>query len=389
MRSRLSRRDAEAFAAALDGRAPGRHKPDANQLQELVDVADFVRATTTAPTANRDFVAGLRAELMSAATEELAAPTPPARSDRVTVATPRIRRRLTAAASTFVVVGGSFGLVAASAQAVPGDMLYPVKRATEKVELMLRDGTAEGRILLDHALTRLGEVEALAADSGREVEDLIAETLSDFSADASAGGALLLDAYRSSATPEEIEDLRAFAAESAQRLDSLAGVLPSSAATAYSDAADTVNGLDSTAAQVCPTCAGGESAISVDGELVAAVDEVLDSEQLPSGDAEPGAGSKPTNRGPNAIPDLPNVEPGELDDPDGQSDGPGDNGQTPSDDSPSGDDTDSDDDPDTGGSGDDPDDDSPVPTPNDPVGDVVDPLTDVVESLLEGPLGLS
>ncbi|HYJ70569.1 MAG TPA: DUF5667 domain-containing protein [Nocardioidaceae bacterium] len=274
MRSRLSRRDVEFFADAVDGRTPARrHSRTSDRLSEYVEVAEFVRETSV-ETASRDFVADLRAELMATAADELTSTEPVPRGDRVAVEGPRLRRRLAAAAGAFVVVGGSLGLVSASAQAVPGDMLYPVKRATERVELMLRDGSDEGRMLLNHASTRLDEVESLAASNGRE--DLIAETLSDFTSEADAGGTLLLDSYRNGGSTGEVEGLRIFLADSAQRLEQLADDLPSAVANEYADAAQTIGGLDSAAVSECPTCADGSPPLSVDDELMAAVSYVLD-----------------------------------------------------------------------------------------------------------------
>ena len=161
MRSRLSRRDADVFAAAVDGHAPeAADAARAERLHELVDVATLVRETCGRPTAQRDFVADLRSQLMAAAADELAGldETPEPEADEVRHRVPaqvRVRRRLTAAATAFVVVGGSFGIVAASAQSMPGEMLYPVKRATERVEIMLRSGSAEGRAMLDLSLIHI------------------------------------------------------------------------------------------------------------------------------------------------------------------------------------------------------------------------------------------
>lgn len=282
MRSRLSRRDVEAFAAAVDGRAPRkRDAAGAERVREYVDIVDAVRATSV-QTTQREFVVDLRAQLMAAAVDELSglddqpAPDTARQRRRRTPAPVRLRRRLAAAATAFVVVGGSFGLVAASAQSMPGDMLYPVKRATERAELMLREGAGEGRALLDHAATRLDEVEALAAGGESDSDDLIAKTLADFTEDANAGGELLFDAYSESGSPDDIDDVRRFTAESAERLERLADNLPRAAATEYADAANAISGLDSTAFNTCPTCGDGQPPVDVDGELMTAVSYVLD-----------------------------------------------------------------------------------------------------------------
>jgi hypothetical protein len=245
-------------------------------MRELVDVAELVRETSAPPTASRDFVADLRASLMAAAADELTSTERVARRDRAVVDAPPIRRRLTAAAGAFVLVGGGLGLVSASAQAVPGDMLYPVKRATEDVELLIRDGAGEGRALLNHASARLGEVEALTASDARE--DLIAETLTDFASETDEGGSLLVESYRDDGSTGEITDLRVFLADSAQRLENLADELPSAVAHEYADAAQTVSGLDITAVTECPDCAAGQPPLSVDNDLLQSVSSVLDSQ---------------------------------------------------------------------------------------------------------------
>ena len=292
MRSRLSRRDVEAFAAAVDGNPPsGRAADPSERVRELVDIAARVREMPVR-TARPEFVADLRSQLMAAAADELpsaaesAAPETAAAPHHRAPAQVRVRRRLTAAATAFVVVGGSFGLVAASAQSMPGDMLYPVKRGTERVELMLHEGAGEGRALLDHAATRLAEVEALANGSNPDADDLIANTLADFTEEANAGGDLLLDSYGQGGSQEDIEDVRRFTADSAQRLQNLAYAMPRAAATEYADAARAVSGLDSTAVGVCPTCGDGAPPVNVDGELLNAVAYVLDKSDPSSPTAE-------------------------------------------------------------------------------------------------------
>jgi hypothetical protein len=277
MRPRPSRRDVEYFADVVDGRAPARrHAPTSDRMRELVDVTELVRETSGPPTASRDFVADLRASLMAAAADELTSTERVPRGDRAVVDAPPIRRRLTAAAGAFVLVGGGLGLVSASAQAVPGDMLYPVKRATEDVELLIRDGAGEGRALLNHASARLDEVEALTASDARE--DLIAETLTDFASETDEGGLLLVDSYRDDGSTGEITDLRVFLADSAQRLENLADELPSAVAHEYADAAQTVSSLDATAVTECPGCADEQPPLSVENDLLQSVTSVLDSE---------------------------------------------------------------------------------------------------------------
>jgi hypothetical protein len=55
--------------------------------------------------------------------------------------------------------------VAASSSSLPGDFLYPVKRAVEKVELTIhRDPASRARLHLEFAQRRLAELSALLAE---------------------------------------------------------------------------------------------------------------------------------------------------------------------------------------------------------------------------------
>ncbi|HJR18286.1 MAG TPA: DUF5667 domain-containing protein [Actinomycetota bacterium] len=93
------------------------------------------------------------------------------RSDRarnVVVAPPLRRRgmRLVAAslAAGMILVLGAGSAVAASSSALPGDTLYGVKRAVERVSLaMHRDPGSRAELQLQFAATRLAEIDALLA----------------------------------------------------------------------------------------------------------------------------------------------------------------------------------------------------------------------------------
>ena len=99
------------------------------------------------------------------------------RSENIVVA-PNLRRRgfrpaavVLVAALTLVLSAGS--MVAASAEALPGDALYGVKRAVERVSLaMHRDPLGRVSLRLQFAETRLAEIEALIA-AGRDPSDVL------------------------------------------------------------------------------------------------------------------------------------------------------------------------------------------------------------------------
>jgi hypothetical protein len=74
----------------------------------------------------------------------------------------RIALVLLAAVISVVLIGGA--AAAASGSAVPGDLLYPVKRAVEKIELIVhRDPASRAQLHLQFAQRRLTELSTLLA----------------------------------------------------------------------------------------------------------------------------------------------------------------------------------------------------------------------------------
>jgi hypothetical protein len=135
-----SRRRAESFSRALEGHL----QPADDQLQRLVDTASRLSAVPLVEP-REEFHTALRERLIQAAAVELPAQAAAAASATETTPEPgrsrpahakvtdtpnaaRRRRRLVAVATALVLVGGGTGVAAASEQALPGDMLYPVKR---------------------------------------------------------------------------------------------------------------------------------------------------------------------------------------------------------------------------------------------------------------------
>ncbi len=89
------------------------------------------------------------------------------------------RRRVALALAAFVVVVLLLGsAVSVSAGSVPGDLLYPVKRAAEQVRLTLASQQQRVSLYLDFAAQRLQELHALGK-RGEVSKDLLAEISSD------------------------------------------------------------------------------------------------------------------------------------------------------------------------------------------------------------------
>jgi hypothetical protein len=256
-----TRRRAEAFARALDGET---RAADA-RLQELLDTAARLAAVPLVQP-RAEFRDSLRERLMQAAATELPAqagaraepPTP--RGGVVVVDDPRAalrRRRMVAVAAGMVLVGGGAGVAAASEQALPGDVLYPVKRTLESAQVTLAQGAdAEGRALLERAGSRLAEAEAVNARvlAGDGDVDAVEAALGDFAADASGGGKRLLESYQATGDPADLVALRDFTRHSHEALADLAGTLPPEAQPEVTTADDTVVTLDGLAKRACPDC---------------------------------------------------------------------------------------------------------------------------------------
>jgi hypothetical protein len=165
-------------------------------------------------------------------------------------------------ATGLVLIGGGTGVAAASEQALPGDVLYPVKRTLESAEVgFARGDAAEGHALLERATTRMDEVQALSADlavggSSPDGSGLagVESALDDFAADASTGGGRLLQSYSQTGDPADLRALRDFTADSHRVLTGLSGTLPPQAQSSVSAADDTLVALDGMAKRACPDC---------------------------------------------------------------------------------------------------------------------------------------
>ena len=120
------------------------------------------------PQARPEFVADLRERLMLAAAAELTPVGPPGERDdvaRLTIKPARTRRerRFGVALGAVAIVGATTSMAVASQGAIPGDALYPVKRAIENTQAGFSVGDdAKGETILGNASERLDEVDELS-----------------------------------------------------------------------------------------------------------------------------------------------------------------------------------------------------------------------------------
>lgn len=275
MRGNAWSRGAEEFDALVSGRAG-----DGAEHAELLELVAALRSVP--PVAARpDFVASLRTQLVAAAERAPAV----VQDDVAARLTPRQRRgsrerRIAALVGGFAVVSATGSMAMAAQGALPGDVLYPVKRAIENAQTNLQsDGASKADTLLSHAEARLEEVKELTA---RDADtDVIASTLQDFTDQTNQASELALDDYSETGKTDGIAELRKFAADSMDTLGALGPLVPEELRSPLITATQTVRQVDAAAWEACPSCAEGDVAQLPDIEALAQVMAVLSGDQVP------------------------------------------------------------------------------------------------------------
>jgi hypothetical protein len=235
---------------------------------------------------------------------------------------PRRQRKLAVAFAAMAIVGGTAGAAAASQTALPGDSLYPVKRAVENVSAGFTVSTqARGIRILEDAGTRLREAKSLVADAPMTDAERVTSTLETFSRQAAHGSDLLISDFEQSQDNDSLAQLRTFAADGVEELAELSPKVPERAEPAVSDAAQTLVLIDQAAAQLCPTCEGGitELPATLVSSLTSDIDGLLPADTIVEAEALP-----PLTQDDNAL-DLPSIDPdkigpGSVTDPKGEKD---------------------------------------------------------------------
>ena len=167
-------------------------------------------------------------------------------------------RRIAAAVGGFALVGVTTSVALAAQSALPGDVLYPIKRAIENVETSVRtDDAARGQSLLANAAGRLDEVAALSRGGDTVSALAIASTLDDFAQQASEASEVLLNDFAETGDQDSITELQDFTSTSLDQLTGLEPVVPLDAYDELQNAARVLLQIDAEARQVCPPCAGG------------------------------------------------------------------------------------------------------------------------------------
>ncbi|HEX5087714.1 MAG TPA: DUF5667 domain-containing protein [Nocardioides sp.] len=253
-----ARRRAERFDSLVEGGRPDDVDPATSDLLELVGAL----RSMPQPQARPEFVADLRERLMVAAATELQPDRSARERDevaRLTVKPARTRRerRVAVALATVAIVGATTSMAVASQSAIPGDALYPLKRAIENTETGFHRGDeAKGRANLGNASTRLDEVGKLSREKTPDVT-LVTQTLNTFAQQFTDGSNALLEDYESTGDQGSIKQIHTNAEHSITTLASLDGVVPAAAHDALVKAAGTVLAIDAEAHNACPDCGTG------------------------------------------------------------------------------------------------------------------------------------
>ncbi len=301
--NRRLRDEAQAFNQAWDSRARTPHSGWDAEIVDLVACAEQICEAAVAEP-SFEFRDALRTQLMTEAATVL---TPVAASPH-THRTPSfaLRRRLATATAALVTAGGFVGMVGASAEALPGEMLYPVKRGVENIELAFhKDDVSRGQYRLTQASERLAEARRLTDDSSPQSQEHVAGALDDFAEQAKAGSGALFQSYGRSGSTQSITAVNDFSAAAAADLAQLSGRVPSNADPSFQVAASTVSELVSKASNLCTTCgtanvAGLINAVSSLGGSSA--DTGTSSAPAGSADATPEA---PVDQ--SVLPDVPKI----------------------------------------------------------------------------------
>jgi hypothetical protein len=260
-----ARRRAEEFATLVEQGSTGAGGPRSGGPRSGDDVAasrdgdllELVGALRAVPEAQPrpEFVADLRTRLLAEA-ETALVPDDLARLRLPARHTSR-ERRLAAIVGGIAIVGATTSVAVASQSALPGESLYPIKRALESAHAGLSVGEArKGGIGLASAADRLDEATALARSEDAGSQARVAPTLSTFSDQATRGADLLFADYAHHDRDASIAQLRNFASASLDQLEALEPLVPTDARDELVAAANVVAQIDAEAAQQCPDCGG-------------------------------------------------------------------------------------------------------------------------------------
>ena len=221
--------------------ARGPAGPPDDDVAPLVDTAQRLRGLSPLrrPPGGLDarglrpaFRAGLRQRL-DAEAESLA----PARTAAVGAARQRVpaggvppaprRRHFVLAGLVAITIALGTATSVASSAALPGDLLYPVKRSTEDARLLVTQGRADrGAAELDLARERLGESWRLAAADAEPDAAALEAVLTELRTTAATGVTVLLTDFEARGDPASLAEVQRFLVTAIPSMRDLYAMLP-------------------------------------------------------------------------------------------------------------------------------------------------------------------
>jgi hypothetical protein len=229
-------RQAQELQRALDGRLPARSTSAAvGGYAEVANrLAELVPTTVLRPSA--EYRAELHERLVELAVaragtlEPHQAPRPDAeettdsRRTRPGWFAPRWRRTLTAATGALLAL--TVGVGFASAGAVPGGLLYPVKQLIQSVQVQLARGDlSRGQTLLDQAGDHINDASTLVSRGSPDPSD-VNTALTAAATDLAEAQRTLLNYFNRSHDPAALTALATFATSQSAALTALRGRVP-------------------------------------------------------------------------------------------------------------------------------------------------------------------
>ena len=221
--SGLQQERIEELARLLDGEVTSRSSSEAQQLLVLANAVRENSPALERPTPA--FRAQLRAQLLEEAAASRTSAFDQVR-EAVRERTERWRRsaRLATAGATATLMIGTAGAAVAAQSALPGELLYGLKQATESARLALANSPEEvGRVHLDLARERLAEItEGIPTLTSSQIID----TLAAMDRHTETGAEELLAAFDRTQEPELLQTLESFTTDQRSGLTAILGDLP-------------------------------------------------------------------------------------------------------------------------------------------------------------------
>ncbi len=242
-----TRQSIEQLAELLDGGVDAADVP--GEISQLATLATSLRGEVDLPTPDPAFREALRTQILTAPGPGTAGPALDAgRGDQVRrfvqERVPELAQsgRVVAATTAVAAVVATGGVGTLAQRALPGDLLYPIKGATEDLRLSFASGDAErGQLHLRFAEERLEELEDGIA---RLTTDLVGQTLDDFDDEVVAAATDLLAAFEATADQVLVDDLRAFTQDAGARLTEIQALLPPEVAGRVDDSIEVLRRVE-------------------------------------------------------------------------------------------------------------------------------------------------